>query len=156
MSTNVVNQVAYLRTTRDFQEELGQLSVEMNRAYVDIASAVNNRTIAIFPTNKPAVTGESWYFDKNQRQQGLRQIYVFTSTASIAHGINLSRIDRFVRCWGEFTDGTNWYGLIHASSVAIPGQISFYLTPTNITFVTEAGAPTLKSGSIVLEWLSVP
>ncbi len=156
MSTNVVNQVAYLRTTRDFPEELGQLSVELNRAYIDIASAVNNRIISIFPTNKPAINGESWYFDKNLRQQGLRQIYVFTTTTAIPHGINLTRIDRFVRCWGEYTDGTNWYGLIHGSSVAIPGQISFYLTPTNITFVTGALAPTLTSGTIVLEWLSVP
>jgi len=156
MSSNVVNQVAYLRTTREFPEDNKQLSVEVNRAYVDIANAVNSRTISVFPTNRPAINGESWFFDKNQRQQGFRQIYTFTTTSAIPHGINFSNIGRFVRCWGEYTDGTNWYGLIHASNVAIAGQITFYLTPTNITFVTGAGAPALTSGTIVLEWLSVP
>jgi len=78
MSANVVNQVAYLRTTREFPEEIHQLSVEINKCYVDIASAVNNRTISIFPKNRPAVNGENWFIT-NQRQQGFRQIYTFTS-----------------------------------------------------------------------------
>lgn len=156
MSSNVVNQVAYLRNTREFPQEVLKLSVEITRTYLDIASAVNNRIISIFPTNRPAITGESWYFDKAQRQQGQRQVYVFTTTANIPHGLTFVEISRFVRVWGEFTDGTNWYGLIHGSNIAIPGQISFYLTPTNITFLTGAGAPALTSGSIVLEWLSVP
>jgi hypothetical protein len=153
---NIVNQVPFLRTTRNFPPEIKQLTVEVDRANVDIANAVNNRTISIFPTTNPAVNGESWFLNQNQRQQGLRKVYVFTSTANIPHGINTANIGRFVRSFGEFTDGTNWYGLISGSNVAIAGQISFYRSPTNIIFETGAGAPTLISGTIVLEWISNP
>lgn len=154
MSSNVVNQVAYLRTSREFPPELQQLTVEANKAYVDTANAVNNRTISIFPTNRPAINGESWFLVGNQRQQGFRQVYSFTTTANIAHGINTAEISQFTRKFGDFTDGTNFYGLISGTNVAIGGQISFYVTPTNIVFVTGAGAPALTSGTIVLEWIS--
>lgn len=154
MSANIVNQVAYLRTTRDFPEDPEKLTLELNKAYLDTANAVNSRIISIFPTNKSAVTGEQWFLTGNQKQQGFRKVFNFTTTASIEHGINLSQIDRFVRNWGEFTDGTNWYGLIHASNVAIAGQITFYVDPTNIVFLVGAGAPALTSGTIVLEYIT--
>lgn len=154
MSSNVINQVAFLRTSREFPAELQQLTVEANKAYVDTANAVNNRTISIFPTNRPAINGESWFLTGNQRQQGFRQVYTFTSTANIAHGINTTSFSQFSRKFGNYTDGTNFYGLISASNVAIAGQITFYVTPTDIVFLTGAGAPALTSGTIVLEWLS--
>jgi len=156
MTANVVNQVAYLRTSREFPEEIHQLTVEVNKAYIDIANTVNNRTISIFPTNRPAITGESWFFN-NQRQQTLRQFYPFTSTANIAHGITFTNISQFTRLYGQYTDrppGTNWYGLIAGSNVAIAGQVSFYITPTDIVFLVGAGAPTVTQGTVILEWLS--
>lgn len=152
MTSNIVNQVAYLRTSRDFPEDLHQLAVESNKAYLDIAQAVNNRTISIFPKNVSAITGESWFLT-TQRQQTLRQVYTFTTTASIAHRIPLSTV-KITRAYGQFTDGTNWYGVIFGSNLAIGGQRSFYIDPTNIVFVTGAGAPALVSGIIVIEWLS--
>lgn len=154
MSTNVVNQVAYLRTSRNFPPEIGQLVVEVDKAYVDTANALNNRIISIFPTTRPAINGESWFITANKRQQGFRQVYTFTTTTSILHGIDFSKIDRFTRNFGEYTDGTNWYGLINGTNVAIAGQTSFYLTPTNIVFLVGGGAPVLTKGNIVLEWLS--
>lgn len=155
MSSNIVNQVSFLRTTRDFPtEDPEQLSVECNKAYLDTANAVNSRIIGIFPVSRPAVTGESWFFT-NQKQQTLRQVYDVTSTTSIAHGLTLSQIPRFTRLYGNFTDSTNWYGFIPGTpNLAIPGQIVFYLTPTNIVFVVGAGAPTVSKGQVVLEWLS--
>lgn len=154
MSSNIVNQVAYLRTSREFPPEVQQLTVEVNKAYVDTANAVNNRIIAIFPTNRPAINGEAWFLVANQRQQGFRQVYSFTTTVNIAHGINTATISQFTRKFGDFTDGTNFYGLISGTNVAIAGQISFYVTPTDIIFVIGAGAPALTSGTIVLEWIS--
>lgn len=154
MSTNVVNQVAFLRTSREFPSEIKQFTVEVNKAYVDTANAVNNRTISIFPTMRPAINGESWFITQNKRQQGFRQVYPVTSTSSVPHGLIFSNIDRFVRMFGTFTDGTNYYGLIAGSSVAVAGQILFYLDPTNIVFVVGAGAPALTSGIVILEWLS--
>lgn len=154
MTANIVNQVPYLRTSRNFPMEAQPLSVEINKSYVDIANAVNNRTISIFPTSRPAGNGESWFLFQNEKQQGFRQVYTFTSKVPIPHGINLLNISQFSKPTGAFTDGTNWYGLLFASNVAIAGQVSFYIDPTNITFLTGAGAPSLTSGTIVLEWLS--
>jgi hypothetical protein len=153
---NIVNQMPYLRTTRAFPEELHQLTVEVNKSYVDIANAVNNRTISIFPTTRPALTGESWFLFQNQRQQTFRQVYTFTSTASINHGISFVRPGQFINCFGSYTDEINTYGLIFSTSVAIAGQIGFYVTPTQIIFTIGAGEPALTSGIIVLQWLSSP
>lgn len=161
MSTNVVNQVPYLRTSREFPEEINQLCVEVNKAYVDTANAVNNRTISIFPTSRPAINGESWFVLNNQRQQGLRQVYTFTSTADIPIGFKISNVNRFTRLYGTYTDSTNWYGLIGSTSVAIAGQIGFFVfldagssTTDLIRFTVGGGSPALSSGTIVLEWLS--
>lgn len=163
MSTNFVNQMPYLRTSRTFPEDdIHQLCVEINKSYIDIASSVNNRTIGIFPTTRPAITGNSYFITGNQRQQEIRQVYQFTSTADIPLGFKISSIGQFTPSYGVFTDGTNTYGLIFGSSVAIVGQISFFVlltastTTDSIRFATGAGAPTLTSGTIVLSWLSQP
>lgn len=154
MSANIVNQVAFLRTSRNFPQDAQPLSVEINKSYVDIANAVNSRTIGIFPTSRPALTGEGWFLQKNQKQQTFRQVYTFTSTVNIAHGINTGQIAGFSRMFGTFTDGTNFYTLVPGSNVAISGQRGFYLTSTNIVFTAGAGAPIVTNGLIVIEWLS--
>ncbi len=151
MFTNVT---PYLRASRSFPEDLHLISIEMNKAYIDIANAVSVRTIGLFTPNKPTITGEAWFYDNNQRHQGLRQIFTFITTAPITHAIDFNGVNMFSRCYGEYTDGTNWYGLISGTSVAIAGQISFYLTPTQIVFQTGAGAPGLIKGILVVEWLS--
>lgn len=153
---NIANQVAFLRTSREFPEEIHQLSVEVNRSYLDIANAVNSRTIGLFSVNRAALTGESWFVSNNQKQQTIRSVYTFTSTSSITHGLTTSQYPYFTKMSGTFTDGTNWMGLISGSTVAIAGQISFYVSPTQIVFLVGAGAPALTKGVIVLEYLSQP
>lgn len=150
----LTNTSPYLRTSRSFPEDLREISIEMNKAYIDTALCVNQRIIGIFPSNKPAVTGETWYFDKNEKHQGLRKIFTFSTTSNIPHGIDITDVNTFTRCFGSYTDATNWYGLIYGSNVAIAGQISFYLTSTDIVFLTGVGAPALTQGILVLEWLS--
>ena len=156
MSANVSNQVPFLKTTRSFPTEANLLSVEINKGYVDIANCVNERTIGLFPMGRPAINGESWFVTGNVKQQAFRQIFTFTAAGNIPHGINTSTITGFTKCQGEFTDGTNWYGAIFGSNVAIAGQISFYITSANIVVLAGAGAPSITSGIIVLEWLSQP
>lgn len=162
MSINFINQVAYLRTSREFPEEIHQLSVEVNRCYTDIANAVNTRTIGLFPVNRPAQTGNSFYIFQNKKQQTIRQVYTATSTGSINHNIQSITPGQFIMCTGSYTDGTNSYGLIYGSNIAIAGQISFYVTNTQIVFLTGAGAPTLPTPGdepsviVILEWLSQP
>ena len=154
---NITNQVPNLRTSRHFpSDNPDQLSIELEKAYIDIANAVNNRTIGLYPSNRPSGTGNSYYISKNQKQQEIRQVYTFTTTAAIPHGLNLDRLDYFTNCFGSFTDATNWYGHIWGSNVAIAGQISFYVDPVNIVFLVGAGAPAITKGLIVLSWISVP
>lgn len=155
MSNTTINPSAFLPNTKKFPNDINYLTLELDKNYLDTATAVNNRTIGLFPTIKPAFTGESWYFNNNQKQQGLRQVYTFTSTTSIDHNIDFNNAT-FTKCEGSFTDGTNWYGISFASNVAVAGQITFYLTSTQIVFLTGAGAPTLTSGLLIIEWVSVP
>ncbi len=155
MSIDVINQVPYLQTSREFPEQIEQLCVQTNKAYVETANAVNNRTISLFPTTRPAINGESWFLIRNQRQEGLRQVYTFTTLpANIPHNIKNVIPGQFLRGFGSYTDGTNTYGLIFGSTIAIPGQISFYITSTNIVFVPDAAAPVPTSGRVTIEWLS--
>ena len=156
---NVVNQVAFLRTSRDFPEDLEQLSIECDRSYIDIAGAVNARTIGIFPTNRPAITGESWFVKNNQRQQTFRRVYPFTGPvpAPIPHGINTTTIAGFTKIYGTFTDGTNWYPLPYVTTtMAVGSQVSVFVTPTNIVITAGGGGaqPVIVSGWCVLEWMS--
>lgn len=155
MNVNVINQNPFLDTSRRFPpDELSELAFHMNIAYVDIANSVNTRVISLFPTSRPAVTGEQWFISARRPQSSFRQVYTFTSTASITHNIDFDNLDRFTIMYGTFTNGTNWFGLIPSTQVAIAGSTSFYVTPTQIVFVVGAGSPVLSKGNIVLEWLS--
>lgn len=155
MSSNIINQTPYLRTSRHFPQEAQPLAVETDRSYVDVANAVNLRVIGIFPTNVPAVTGESWFVSNNQRQQTFRRVYTFTSAGSIPHGINFAGIARFTRTYGEFTDGTNWYPIPYVDVISATNQVNAIVTPTNIVITAGAGTPpAITDGLIVLEWLS--
>lgn len=154
MTNTTVNQVSYLRTSREYPEDPKELTVEVNKAYIDTAAAVNIRTIGIFTVKKPTVTGESWYIRNNSKQQSLRQVYPFTTTTAIDHGININNLTDFSRMFGTYTTGTNTYGLIAGSTTAIAGQITFYVTSSQIVFVVGGGAPIPDSGIIILEWIS--
>lgn len=156
MTTNITNQAAYLRTTRQFPTEINQLTLECNKAYLDTANAINVRTIGIFSTNVASIGGESWYLQGNRKQQSFREVYQFTSVANIPHMLNLQSVDFFTKPSGSYTDGTNYYGAIYGSNVPIAGQISFYITSTDIVLLSGAGAPTPTNGLIILEWISNP
>lgn len=151
----IFNQYPYLLTSRVFPEDPNKLALELSKSYIEIANIVNDRVIGFFATQRPAITGENWFVDISRKQQSLRQVYSFTSTTSINHGINFSSTDRFTIGYGSFTDGTNWYGLIYGSNIAIAGQVSFYITPTQIVFAVGAGAPAVTKGQLVLQWLPI-
>lgn len=159
--TNPINATPYLRTTRDFPEDTGEMSAEINKAYLEIAAATNNRTIGIYSVNKPSINGNSFYI-QSKRQQGLRQMYTFTTTADIPLGFKLINIGGIVQMYGNYISsagGTFTYGLIPGTSVAIGGQISFYIVVVPgdsdvIRFAVDGAAPALTSGIIVVEWIA--
>lgn len=157
MSTPI-QKAPFLRVQRDFpRDSLEKLTVQLDKMYVDVANSVNERTIGIYALNNQVTTGESWYNGtvdgSSYKIQTLREFYNFTTTTNINHGIKNVTAEQFTRCWGSYSDGTNGYGLIWTSSVAIAGQISFYVNATQIVFVTGSVAPVPTSGRVILEWL---
>jgi hypothetical protein len=162
---NVINSIPYLRTSRHFPEDAENLSQELDKSYIEIAQNVNARIIGLFAINRPSITGESWFLN-TQRMQTLRQVYLVPPAATtgtlIPLGFKINNISQFShKCYGTFTNGVDWFGLIFASSTAIAGQVSFYMqTDTlnpetdNIVIVVDAGAPAITYGTITIEWLS--
>jgi len=149
-SPNLSNQ--FLKTTREFPKDPDILRQELTRMYQEIAANVNTRSIGIYATSS-VINGNTYYLAGDQtKQQSLRQLFVLTSTSTISHGINIS--NGVLNAYGSYTDGTNWYGMLFASSTAIAGQISFYLTPTSIVPVAGSSPPTLTLGYVVIEWLA--
>jgi hypothetical protein len=147
----------YLRVQRNFPQESTQaLTVELDRAYIDTAQKVNERIIGLFAVGSPIVTGERWFLTGSATpQQTLRQIYTFTTTGNIPHGIDFSALTYFTRMFGAFTNGTNWYPLPYVDVANATNQVNFILTPTNIVISAGGGAPpAITSGIIDLEWLS--
>ncbi len=155
MTSNISNQVAYLRTSREFPTDAPLLSVELSKAYIDTANAVNIRTIGIHAVNKASVGGEGWFLN-GPKQQNLRQVFQFTSAGTIKHSLNFNSISTFTKCFGCYTDGTNYYGVIFASSMPITDQVTFWVDPANINVIVDGAAPAVTSGIIVLEWISKP
>lgn len=167
MSANVVNQVAYLRTTRDFPVDIHQLCVELTKSYIDIAAAVNKRTIGEFPTNKPAITGETWFIN-NTQQQTLRKIYRFGAISAgteLDIPININGFTEFTRIYGTVVTATDYRPLPYSditsimTNVAIlvgPGSVPPYVGVTCIRIVLGATAVPVIRGTAVLEWLSNP
>lgn len=177
MSSNIVNQQPFIRSTWDFPKDGPSMSVEMNRSYLELAQFVNARTIGLFPTNRPAQGGEQWFIppDQNQplasqRVYNFRQVYTVgaiaaaTPTTTIPHGIDIfQNVSFMTKCQGALqTVSNNWIGCIFASGNAIAGQYTFFVGRNsapgvldgNITILQGAAAQPINKGIIVLEWIN--
>jgi hypothetical protein len=155
---NQFHRQPYLKLQWKFPpDDIKSFSSQVDMAYIEIAQKVNSRIIGTYPVNVLSVTGEKWFFSGAPNpQQSLRQVYPFTAAGAIPHGLIWADVSSISpKSYGTFTDGTNWYGCIYASNVAIAGQVSFYVTNTNIVILSGAGAPAIVSGYINLEYLSI-
>ena len=159
MNNNIINQIAFLRTAREFPEEIHQLALEVNRMYVDVAGAVNDRTNGLYPTTRPAITGNSYFLLANQRNQSFRQVYLFgainAGTATTLSYGNIS-FTQFVHIYGTcITDQPDMRPLPYAS-IAPNGNIDLRIDTSagNIVISNGAGAPNITSAIVVLEWVA--
>lgn len=158
----IINQVPYLRSSRQFPEDIHQLCVEVNRSYIDIANAVNNRTISIFPSNLPAVTGESWYLNENRRQQTFRKAYSFgtiSSGSELDIPTGITDFVSFTRIWGVITTNVVDYRPIPYIDVSsLDNGVSILVGEVagmqQIRIILGVSAPPVTSGIAVLEYLT--
>lgn len=148
----------FLRTSRAFPEDIHQLSVEVNRAYLDIAKNVNDRVIGFFPKNRSIETGERWFLTQAREQGGYRQVFTWDDTnLTIDHGINFLSLTNFIKIYGTFFDGTDWRPLPYVDVVAANNQIGVRVTPTQIIITKGAGAPpACQNGVVVVEFIANP
>jgi len=155
MSNNNTSNITapFLRTSRNFRDNPEKLADEIDKAYIDTAAAVNNRTIGIFPARKTIVTGESWFIDRARKQQTLRQVYPITNLNSFEHGINTTSISNFTVIRGIAYNGNAWYPLPYVDPLAPLFEVGIFVTPTQVVF-RNAGLQSAISGFILLEWLS--
>jgi len=152
--TTTLRQSPYLQKQRNFPGEIEDLTNEIDKTYIDVASKVNDRTIGTFALGVTIITGEQWHLSGQNPQQTVRKLFKFTSASPISHGINLSQIAGFTSMYGQYTDGTKWYGVIAATDKPIANQLTFYVDTANIILTLDGTAPAISSGFIVLEWLS--
>jgi hypothetical protein len=158
--TNNINQSPYIRTSRQFPTDIGNLVVELNTMYNDLSVATNLRTIGICPTTRSAITGEGWYLNSSSRQQGIRQVYtltgpISTTTTTIPHFITPNSYTNIVRIWGTFQNASGVYcTLPYVDVTAAANQINLQVNATNIVITRGSGAPTINNLVVVLEYIS--
>jgi hypothetical protein len=162
---NNVNSTPYLRTSREFPEDLNRLCQEVNKAYVDTANVVNARTIGIYPTTRAAVTGNIYYLEGRQRFQSQREVYIFGAIAagsSLSIPYVVSGFSEFVKIYGTcLTDGTDLSDDEDARPIPYVSNtpdddIELRVdTITNDIIITVGSAcANILKGLIVLEWIS--
>lgn len=157
MSGTLSNPFAFLRTSREFPEESRQFSLQVSKTYIEIAGAVNGRTIGLFPTNKPAITGEAWFLTNNQLQRTLREVYTFGAipagtSIDIAHGI--STIIGFTRIYGTVITVADYRPLPYTDPDTPSTGMALLVNATTIHIRLGTTAVPVKSGQVVLEWLT--
>jgi len=156
MNPNVFNQAPYLRVQRNFPaNDMKELCLQLDKGYIDTASAVNLRTIGIFPTRRPAITGNSYYLT-GTKQQSLLQMFVFEAAGSEPHNIKNFADIQFPALYGGFTDGTMWYPLPWVDVVNANRQITINVDAVNVNLIRGLAAPVIQRALIILEWIVQP
>jgi len=153
--TSNTQQAPYLREQRNFPaESIQAFSLEVDRAYVDIAQKVNARTIAIYANSNIVVTGERWYLEgETSGKQTQRILLQISSAGSFPHNLDLATSLGVTKITGTFTDGTNWYPLPYVSTT-VTAQVSLFVTQTDVNITAGSTSPTITSGFVIIEFLS--
>jgi hypothetical protein len=161
-------QVPYLRTSRVFPQDSSELENTLSKMYIEVAQAVNKRTIGIFNTFQ-AVTGNQYYSLSNnnihnpiQYRQSYRQIYPFGAISggamlSFSHGISglIQLVASYGNCITEAIVNANgkYLPIPYVSVTDAAHQIELYINDSEIFISNGASADNILSGTIVLEYL---
>ena len=156
---NNVNSSPYLRTSREFPEDLKRLTQEIDKAYIDTANVVNARTIGIYPTTRAAVTGNIYYLEGRHQYQSQREVYLFGAIAAGAVLLipyKLNGFFQFVNIYGTcLTDVPDARPIPYVSNTANMNiELRVDTVGLNIVITVGTASPNITQGLIVLEWIS--
>lgn len=154
----------YLKTQWMFpNDQIKELSSQLDKAYVDIALKVNARVIGIFPQGNMVVTGEKWFLNGNTAPgQTLRREYIFGAITAGETDIptNLPRDHGMItKITGtvKLANNTDWRPLPYIDPAATTNSIIILVGLVGgvecIRVVVGATFPAIAYGIITLEWL---
>lgn len=155
------NRMPFLITSRYFPPDQVQIQPVLNKAYIEIAQAVNARIIGNFEPTQ-SVTGETWFEEQPEgepirRRQTYRRVYRFDAIAAgatLTFNHNIEDLDIFTRIWGTAETATpDFRPIPYASATTLNTQIEVNVTATQINIINGAGAPNIVRGMLVLEYL---
>jgi hypothetical protein len=158
-SSSPVKQQAFLITSRNFPIDIVELEPELNKMYIEIARAVNQRTIGTYDTDQ--YNSGNFYFslDRNntqRRRQSYRQAYAIgaiATGATFAFAHNISNFNQLAQAYGTcITDAPDFRPIPFASATAVTAQIQLTVTTSQIIIINGATAPNITSGMIILEY----
>lgn len=164
MSSNIEpfnNRSPYLITSRKFPSNAVQLEPTLNKMYIEVAAAVNARTVGLY--NMSQITTGNLYFndgDPQDQHPGFRRVYQLDSIASglnvIPLGFVLTDNSRFVNMYGTANRPDVQSVPIPYMNVTTPTdgiELRVNWSTSNIEIVTTTGNWTAYSAIIVLEYI---
>lgn len=155
------NRSPYLITSRKFPTDQVQLEPTLNKMYIEVAAAVNARTVGLY--NMSQITTGDLYFNDGDPQDphpGFRRVYQLASIAmgtnTIPLGFTPSSTTRFVDMYGTANRPTVRSVPIPFVNVGAPAdgiELRVNWATSNIEIVTTTGNWTTYSAIIVLEYI---
>jgi hypothetical protein len=162
MTSNLIITAPFLRTSRNFPDDPQKLSDELDKAYIDTAAAVNNRTVGLYPSVRPIVTGNSYFILRDQKQQSLRKVYPFGAIApgtELDIPVGITHFDQFVHIYGTVvTNATDYRPLPYVDPITLTTGMAILVGTVGgvlvIRIVLGATAVPVVKGLAILEWIS--
>lgn len=164
MSANIApfnNRSPFLIESRNFPNDEVRLQVTLNKMYIEIAQAVNKRTIGTYSTAQ-ITTGNVYFPEGNttETEESFRTIYTLASIASgvntIPLGFTLTPTTQFVMMYGTANNPGVRSGPIPYVNLTTPTdgiELRVNWTTSNIEIVTTTSNWVAYSAIIVLEYI---
>jgi hypothetical protein len=143
----------FVYTYRQFPtDDPHNLEKQLVNVAIQYGVAINQRTIGTFDL-AVVPDGERWFAAGNTKLRDGQRLVVQVSDANLIvnHGINM--INQVTRLYGAFFDGAFWQPLPYVDVLAATNQIGLKVSATQIIVTKGAGAPSISSGVVVLEFL---
>lgn len=148
---------AFLVNERSFPQDPVELEPVLSKMYLEMAYAVNARTIGTFNTFQ-VTTGELWLgTPQNQRtRQSFREVYPIGpitagATLTVPHG--LVGLTAFTDIYGTCITDVPDYRPLPYASVGAASNIELKCDSINIIISVGAASPNIVSAIVVLEYL---